>query len=107
MTEPNHLNGVRGAALDRIRKSERNFKLAFLAAFLIESAFLAAFLWIGSLKDRGHVLLLLSTVATYTILAFGLLALGAHVSRNTQLVLRAIELLDDRATDLNPSSRKL
>jgi hypothetical protein len=96
MSEPNHLNGVRSAALDRISKSERNFKLALIAAVLIEGLFFAAFLWVGSLKDRGHVLLLLSTVASYSILIFGLLALGAHVSRNTQLVLRAIELLDEK-----------
>ena len=97
MTEKNHLNGVRSAALDRIARSERNFKLAFFAAIAIEGLFFVAFFWIGNLKDRGQVLLLLSTVATYTILAFGLLALGAHVSRNTQLILRAIELLDERA----------
>ena len=97
MTEKNHLNGVRSAALGRIARSERNFKLAFFAAIAIEGLFFVAFFWIGNLKDRGQVLLLLSTVATYTILAFGLLALGAHVSRNTQLILRAIELLDERA----------
>ncbi len=97
MTEKTHLNGVRSAALDRIARSERNFKLSFYAAVLIEGLFLVGFLWLGNLKDQGHVLLLISTIATYTILAFGLVALGAHVSRNTQLVLRAIELLDDKS----------
>jgi len=97
MTEKTHLNGVRSAALDRIAKSERNFKLSFYAAVLTEGLFLVTFLWFGNLKDRGHALLLLSTIASYTILVFGLIALGAHVSRNTQLVLRAIELLDDKS----------
>jgi len=78
------------AALDRIDRSERHYKLAFLAAAFIELVFLAGFLLLADLHNRTHFLLLLAAVATYTIVAMGLVALGAHVSRNTQRVLRAI-----------------
>ncbi|HEV8629299.1 MAG TPA: hypothetical protein VGV61_03210 [Thermoanaerobaculia bacterium] len=81
---------VRLAALDRIDRAERHFKLAFFGAACIEIAFLGGFLLLADLHNRMHLLLLLATVATYTIVAAGLFALGAHVSRNTQRVLRAI-----------------
>jgi hypothetical protein len=93
MTEKNHLNEIRGAALDRIEKSERNSKLAFYAALAVETVFLIAFVLLADFHNRIHVLLLLAAMAVYMILGLGLLALGAHVSRNTQTILRAIELL--------------
>ena len=96
MAETTHLNGVRSEALNRMERSERHFKLAFFGAVAIEGLFLAGFLLIANLKDPLHKLLLISTIASYTIIILGLIALGAHVSRNTQTVLRAIELLDQR-----------
>lgn len=97
-SNPNGLNSVRSAALKQIERSERNFKLAFWSAVLVEGIFFVAFFWLADFKkDTTHLLLLLSTVASYTILVLGLIALGAHMSRNIQLVLRAIELLDEQA----------
>jgi hypothetical protein len=96
MTQTTDLNGLRGRALDRIEQSERRFKLFLFAALALETIFLVAFLLLADFGDRLHVLLLFSSVAIYMILGFGLFALGAHVSRNTLLVLKAIELLDRR-----------
>ena len=94
MAEINHLNEVRGAALDRIDKSERNYKLAFYSALAVETLFLIAFVLLADFHNRIHVLLLLAAMAVYIILGLGLFALGAHVSRNTQTLLRAIELIE-------------
>ena len=94
MAEINHLNEVRGAALDRIDKSERNYKLAFYSALAVETLFLIAFVLLADFHNRIHVLLLLAAMAVYLILGLGLFALGAHVSRNTQTLLRAIELIE-------------
>ncbi|HEV3485909.1 MAG TPA: hypothetical protein VG106_10915 [Vicinamibacterales bacterium] len=85
------LDAVRRATLDRIDRAERNYKLAVFAAALIELAFLAAFLLLADFGQRLHVLLLISTIATYTIIAIGLLAVGAWDRRNTLLVLKAME----------------
>jgi len=91
----NHrLNEIRGAALDRIDRSERNSKLAFYSALAVEALFLIAFVALADFHNRIHVLLLLAAMAIYMILGLGLLALGAHVSRNTQAILRAIELIE-------------
>jgi hypothetical protein len=87
---------VRGAALDRIERSERNFKLTFFAAAAWEGLFLLAFLFLMERGNRTHLLLLIATVGSYTMIVLGLVALGAHVNRNTQRLLRAVELLDVR-----------
>jgi hypothetical protein len=92
MTSTPDLNRVRAGSLDRIDRAERNGRLAFMGAAAAEAALLAAFLLLADFQNRTHLLLLIATVAIYTIVALGLLALGAHVSRNTQLVLRALEL---------------
>lgn len=94
MPEVNKVDGVRMTALDRIERSERHSKMAVSAAFVVEGSFLVGFFLLAELSNRTHVLLLLTTVAVYTILALGLMVLGSHVTRNTLRVLHAIELLD-------------
>jgi len=38
----------------------------------------------------------MATVGIYSIVALGLVALGAHVNRNTLRILKAIQLTDER-----------
>jgi hypothetical protein len=87
------LDSVRAAALARIDRSERNFKLAFLGAVIVESAFVVSFLFLADLSNRVHLLLLISTVSCYSIVVLGLVALGAHINRGIARVLKAVELL--------------
>jgi len=87
------LDAVRAAALARIDRSERNFKLAFFAAALVESAFIVSFVVLADLTNRLHLLLLISTVSCYSIVVLGLVALGAHINRGIARVLKAVELL--------------
>ena len=84
-----------GDALDRIDRAERGYQLAFLAAIGLEAVVLLAYLVLADFHDRTHVLLLLALVGTYSILGIGLVALGAHVNRNTLRVLRAIQIAAD------------
>jgi hypothetical protein len=86
-----NLDRVRGAALDRIERGARNYRVAFWSAAALEGAFFLGFLFLADFSNRLHVLLLLAAVATYTIVGLGLVALGAHVSRCTERVLKAIE----------------
>ena len=95
MSKEKNMDEIRGSALDRIARAERRYRVAFFGAVAIEALFLAGFLLLADLSDRTHVLLLVATVAVYTILALGLLALGSHVTRSTLRVLKAIELLKD------------
>lgn len=93
MSQKTNLDQVRAEALARIDRSERNFKLAFLAAAVLELAFLVSFLLLANFSDRLHVLLLLTTVGCYSIILLGLVALGEHVNRGIGRVLKAVELL--------------
>jgi hypothetical protein len=93
MSEKNNLDAVRSQVLTRINRSERNFKLAFFAAILFEALFLVTFTLAADFSNRLHVLLLLATVGSYSIVVLGLLALGAHVNRCVLRVLQAVELL--------------
>jgi hypothetical protein len=95
MAQRVNLDEVRAAALARIDRSERNFKLAFGAAAIVEFAFLVSFVLLADLSNRMHLLLLISTVSCYTIVAVGLFALGAHINRGVARVLKAVELLKD------------
>ncbi len=92
MAQPIKLDEVRAAALARIDRSERNFKLAFWGAFLVESLFIVTFFLLADLSNRVHLLLLISTVSCYTIVVLGLVALGAYVNRGIARLLKAIEL---------------
>ena len=86
------------AALDRIDRAERRYKQAFLAAVAVEAAALPVYVALADFTNRTHVLLLIASVATYTIIAIGLVALGAHVNRNTLRILRAVEFAADGRT---------
>lgn len=92
MAQNVNLDSVRAAALARIDRSERNFKLAFIGAFITETVFLGTFLLLADLSNKVHVLLLISTVSCYTIVVLGLIALGAHINHGIARVLKAVEL---------------
>ena len=92
MAQTVNLDTVRAAAIARIDRSERNFKLAFLAAAIVEAAFVVSFVLLADFSNRLHVLLLISTVSGYSIVGFGLFALGAHINRGIARVLKALEL---------------
>jgi len=94
MSESVDLDAVRGEALARIERGERNFKLAFLAAVVFEALFLVVFVLAADFSNRTHLLLLIATVGGYTVVVLGLLTLGAHVSRVAARLLKAVELLD-------------
>ena len=93
MSERINLDAVRGEALRRIERGERNFKLAFFGALAFEALFLVVFMLAADFSNRTHVLLLIATVGGYTVVVLGLVALGAHVNRGLARVLKAVELL--------------
>ena len=84
-------DSIREKTLAQVEKTERNYKLAFAGAAAVEALFFAAYLLLADFSNRLHVLLPLVTIAGYTLTAFGLLALGAHINRSILRVLKAIE----------------
>lgn len=90
-----NLDNIRETTLRRIEQTERNYKMMFVGAALIEVIFLAAFLLLADFSNRLHLLLLISSMTVYTIIGFGLIALGLHVNRNALRIINAIELIGD------------
>jgi hypothetical protein len=84
------LDDIRNDVLAQVERTERNYRLAFFGAVMLEGIFLMLFLFVANLHNRTHLLLLISTVMIYSVLALGLAALGAHVKRSTLRVLQAI-----------------
>ncbi|HVG29655.1 MAG TPA: hypothetical protein VM864_08150 [Pyrinomonadaceae bacterium] len=94
MTTQNNIAGARRGALDQIDRAERGFKLTFVLAAVVEAFFLGGFLLLADFSNRLHLLLLVASVATYTIVILGLIALGTHVTRCTLRVLKAVGARD-------------
>lgn len=92
MSDKINFEQIRSQALERIDRSERNFKLAFYAAVMVEGLFLVAFLLLMEFNNRTHVLLLIAAVGIYTIVVLGLVALGAHFNRGVLRVLKAFDM---------------
>lgn len=92
----NHLNEIRGKALDRVEKSERNLKLGVISFAILDTAFFIVFLLLMDFSNKLHVLIFVASGGFYLLLLLGLIVLGLQVKRDTQLVLRAIDLLEER-----------
>ena len=90
-----NLDNIRETTLKRIEQTERNYKLMFVGAAAIEAIFLAAFLLLADFSNRVHLLLLISSITVYTIIGFGLIALGLHVNRNALRIINAIESIGE------------
>jgi hypothetical protein len=86
-----NIDQIRTNTLKQIETTERNYKLAYVAAAGVEFLFFAGFIMLADFSNRSHLLLFISVIALYTIIAAGLFALGAHVNRNTLRIIRAIE----------------
>ena len=91
MTSNSRLDEMRGSVLDRMERAERNVKISIAAAALAEMAlFLAAFTLVD-FSNHLEKLIFVFSILSYTTIAFGLVALGAHMSRNMARVLGAID----------------
>ena len=90
-----NLDTIRESTLVRIERNERNYKLMFASVAAVEFVFLAAFLLLADFSNRVHLLLLISSISVYTIVGFGLLALGLHVNQNALRIINAIESIED------------
>lgn len=79
------------SALARADRHARNVQLAVFGAAAVEGILLILSLLVIDFDNPTHVLLLLCTVLTCSVLGLGLLALGTHVSRVGARVVAALE----------------
>jgi hypothetical protein len=85
------LDAIRGSVLDRLERHNRNVRLAIFGAAGVEALLIAMAIIKLDFSNRFEVIVFVLFVLTYSIVALGLLALGAHVSRVGDRVLAAVE----------------
>jgi Kef-type K+ transport system membrane component KefB len=95
MSDRNNIDAIRSATLDQIARARRNQKLALCGAAIFEAWFLLALLLAMEFDNKLHLLIMISTVGSYTIVVLGLIVLGAYVNRVMLRNLRAMELIKD------------
>lgn len=77
--------------LERMDRHNQRMRLAVVAAAAAEALLMVIAILKLDWGNDTQVLLFLFSVLSYTILAFGLVALGAHVSRVGTQVVAALE----------------
>ena len=82
------MSDIARQTLDRIERSQRNFKLTLAAAVIGEAGLIAAMALLVNFADRVQALIFISAVGGYTLMALGLVMLATHVDRT---LLRAIQ----------------
>ena len=84
------LDDVRRSVLDRMERAERLGRVAIFGAAIAELALFVVAFTMVDWQSRVERLIFVFSVISYTIIALGLAALGAHVSRSVGRVLAAI-----------------
>jgi len=83
---------ARRNALDRVDRSERGRYKFAIALTAVEVIFLWGFAQLADFTNRVHVLIFWSLLSIDGLIVIGVGLLRAHISQNTRLVLRAIDL---------------
>ena len=83
------MSDIARQTLDRIERSQRNFKLALAGGVVLEAGLIAAMALLVNFAERVQALIFISAVGGYTLIALGLVMLATHVDRT---LLRAIQL---------------
>lgn len=96
MQENEKLDDIRRTALTLMERKDKKHKKAIIAAAFLEGAFLITFCLLADFHNRMHVLLLLSTIAIYSIVGAGLAALGILINQSALRILKALELSGKR-----------
>ena len=78
---PQRPDDVVTGVLDQMEQHARRIRLAVLGAAAVEGLLMVVALMTVDWGNSTHVLLFVFSVLGYTIVALGLVALGAHVSR--------------------------
>ena len=83
---------ARQKALDRVDRSERGRYKFVIVLSAVEIIFIWGFAQLADFSNRVHVLIFWSLLSIDGLIVVGVGLLWEHVSRNTRLVLKAIDL---------------
>ena len=83
---------IREDVLRQVDRDARVKRAAILGAASLEGLMLAAALLVIDWSNDTHILLLILSVLSYTSIALGLVALGAHTSRSIAQLAAALRM---------------
>jgi len=89
--ETESFSSVHTNILKQIDSNEDNFKIVFGVVAIIELAFLIAFILLADFTNKTHILILLSTIAIYSISIFGIVALSIFQQKLSLKIILAFE----------------
>ncbi len=104
MESVDYAETARRAALDRVDKADRAFKVAFVGGALFEGVFLALLIWAVDFSDPTHRVIFVAALLVYGALAIAIIALGLHVSRGAERILKALSLLRQDGSESAPAN---
>ena len=90
------VDDVRAGVLRTMERQATIIRATLLGAMVIEALMLGLALRLIDWHDRTHTLIFVMAVLGYTIVALGLVALGAHVTRVSNRVVSVLESIAPR-----------
>ena len=95
----NRLEEIRADALRHADRAQRDVRLLFALAAIVEFAALGGFILLMNFRDPLHRLLLVHALLIYGTLGVGLVTLGAYVRASALRILQAIDLASGRSSE--------
>ena len=89
--ETETFSSVHTNILRQIDSNEHNYKIVFGVVAIIELAFLITFILLADFTNKTHILILLSTIAIYSISIFGIVALSIFQQKLSLKIILAFE----------------
>ncbi|MBY0230449.1 MAG: hypothetical protein K2W96_14285 [Gemmataceae bacterium] len=85
-----NLDQAREAALARIDRAERNYKLGIVLVAAFEAVFGLAFLLLMDFRERSHWLMLLAAMLAYGVVLISVVNVGKYLTASTNAILQAL-----------------
>lgn len=93
---PKTVDAVREGVLHKMERQASTIRLALVGAMGVEALMLALALRLIDWHDKTHILIFVTAILGYTIIALGLAALGAHISRVSNRIVAVLETMAPR-----------
>ncbi len=93
------LDGITAKVLDQVDQAKKRRKALVVVLAAVEGTLLTTYLVLMDFGNLLHWLILVATLLCYGSIMVGLMVTGAHIDVNTQKLLRAIGLLQNKTAE--------
>jgi hypothetical protein len=87
------VDAAREGVLRKMERQASMIRLALVGAMAVEALMLIVALRLIDWRDKTHILIFVTAILGYTIIALGLAALGAHISRASNRIVAVLETM--------------